>query len=1074
MSHGHMKDHPDRDNSPTIQPEGRSRLLASLKRWSLPLLVLAAMGVIASVLWGKLRDEVWAYFSDGDGTRVEVQENQARMVLWEDPKPNYFQEKSEAADAGQADPVNEPTGRFEAAFSADGTRMILVRWDERLSNADLYQSSWDGRVWTRPEAIQSINTAANERGPGLSRDGSYLYFASDREGGLGGYDLYVARWDGKGWTAVESLGAPVNSAADESGPALSADDSQLYFSSNRAVTGADDIYVAKRIATQPTPAPEAGADPKAKSAMPEVPLFSPAEPVTQLNSAASDLQPALTKRGDHVFLASDRDRNDHTGFGIYFSRVVGGKSLPPERVDFYINKGDVTDPAVRMDGFDLLFSADGGAVADLEGAEKPAQGYRLYRTTTREVFGYTNLARWMQFKELLNQIGWRLLLALAALIALIYLLERWQDITSLYHKCLAGSMGVHLLVLLLMMIWQVTQNLNSGGEPQAADIAISIDALAQEELALESTPEEAEMSDTKVAIITEKIDSDFVIPNFKPVQVSDAPPIVTSTAKESMIQDVRASKANQSNTSEPIPEPTDQRELASSLPESVLPEPELPELPELTSAEPAEAVEPADPSKDIFRPTESVPKVAPEQTKLSEVAETAVRKSTANAEIVLGSASAATTDTGGDQVVAHAGLEAQGAPPQMDGSGSRVTTLLNIAGPDSTSDPLLPGKLETPKHDIDSKALTQLVKKQRGRPSLETIEALGGSDAGEKAISAALDWLVRNQEADGRWDTRKHAAKDAYDTAGAGAALLCFYGWGLSHSDGGKYQPHINKALDWLLAQQTESGELSGGARGVGRMYCHGIAAIALCEAYGATKDPKLKEPAEKAIALILASQSPTKGGWRYQPVGANGVPSQDSDTSVTGWQYMALHSAKMADLEVPQAAFVLANKWFDHAGGGKHGGLYGYDGPSRTNPAMVATGMFCRQLDLLSPTEPMMQESADLLKMHPIHIKAPDFYHVYYATLALYQHQGPVWLAWNEKLKEVLPLIQRKGGAESGSWDPHGPHITSGGRVISTTFATLSLEVYYRLLPMYGFRNEDAPPAKAKTGEYLRPSKEG
>jgi hypothetical protein len=1029
------------------EPKGRSQRIAFFKRWAPPLLLLAVAAVIAWVLWSKLQKDVWAYFSDGEGTRVEVQEGKARMVLWEDPKPNYFEENREA---DVADSVNQPTGQLEASFSADGTRMILVRWDDDKTNANLYQSSWDGRVWTRPQPIESINTAANERGPGLSHDGEFLFFASDREGGMGGYDLYVARWDGKNWTAAESLGEAVNSTADESGPSLSADGSQLFFSSKRSGAAVDDIHVAKRLRME--------ADP------PAMPAFFPAEPVTELNSAASDLRAALTKRGDHVFLASDRDRTENTGFGIYFSRVVGGKSLPPERVDFYIDKGDVTDPAVRMEGFDLLFSADSKAVADLEGAENPEEGYRLYRTTTREVFGYTNLERWEQFKELLNQIGWRLLLALAALIALIYLLERWQDLTNLFHKCLAGSAAVHLLILLLMMIWQVTQNLNSGGEPQSAEIAISIDALAQEELALESTPEEAQMSDTKVAVVTEKVVSDFVIPDFKPVQPSDAPPIVTSTAKESMIEDVRASKENQSTTSEPIPVPTDQQELASSLPESLLPELELPELPELTAADQAEAVEPADTAADVFQPTEAMPKVAPEQAQSAVAKESAVKKSTENAEIALGSASASTTDTGGDQIVAHAGLEAKGAPPKMDGAGSLVTTLLNLSGSDPANDPLLPGELETPKNDIDAKALSKLVQKQRGRPSLETIEALGGTDGTEKAIGAALDWLVRNQESDGRWDTRKHGAKDNYDTAGTGAALLCFYGWGLSHTADGKYQANIKKALDWLVAQQAEDGELSGGVNGAGRMYCHGIATIALCEAYGVSKDPKLKEPAEKAIALILASQSPTKGGWRYQPA-VNGVPSQDSDTSVTGWQYMALHSAKMADLEVPQAAFDLADKWFDHAGGGKHGGLYGYDGPSRTNPAMVATGMFCRQLDLVAPTDPMMQESADLLKMHPINVKAPDFYHVYYATLALYQHQGPVWLAWNEKLKEILPLVQRKDGAESGSWDPHGQHITPGGRVISTTFATLSLEVYYRLLPMYGFRNEDAPPAAPKPG---------
>ncbi|HAA87607.1 MAG TPA: hypothetical protein DCE22_05075, partial [Verrucomicrobiales bacterium] len=151
------------------------------------------------------------------------------------------------------------------------------------------------------------------------------------------------------------------------------------------------------------------------------------------------------------------------------------------------------------------------------------------------------------------------------------------------------------------------------------------------------------------------------------------------------------------------------------------------------------------------------------------------------------------------------------------------------------------------------------------------------------------------------------------------------------------------------------------------------------------------------------------------------------------------------------------ARKWFDHAGGGKHGGMYGYTGPEKNKPAMVATGMFCRQLDLAAPTEPRMAESAELLKMRQINVRQPDYYYVYYGTLALYQHQGPVWTDWNERLKETLPLLQKKSGSEKGSWDNSAAHAAAGGRVVSTTLATLSLEVYYRLLPMYGFRNKDA-----------------
>ena len=86
------------------------------------------------------------------------------------------------------------------------------------------------------------------------------------------------------------------------------------------------------------------------------------------------------------------------------------------------------------------------------------------------------------------------------------------------------------------------------------------------------------------------------------------------------------------------------------------------------------------------------------------------------------------------------------------------------------------------------------------------------------------------------------------------------------------------------------------------------------------------------------------------------------------------------------------------------------------------------------------------------MNVSTPDFYAAYYATLALYQHQGPIWTEWNDNLKEALPLLQKKDGAAA-----------AGGRVISTTLSTLSLEVYYRLLPMYGFRNKDVPPPKQK-----------
>lgn len=1030
-------------------------------RWLLPLAALAVMSGIGFLLHGKLRNEIWSYFTDDQGTQVEVQEGKERYVLWQDPRQNLFEEDGSTEEP---DPVNQASGRLEAAFSPDGTSMVLVREDAETSKANLYQSTWNGRLWTRPTALHSLNTEANEQGPAFSRDGKYLYFSSDREGGQGGDDLYVARWDGQQWTGVEALGTTINSPARETGPAPSADGKHLYFSTNR--TEADsDIFISRRIEGTPPegedpageappgtapkvdPAPPGGAAPKVS--LPPVPLFQKAEAAGHLNSSNEDLQAALTHRGDHVFLASDRDRRENSGFGVYFSRVIDGKPLPPERVDLYLREGDIHDPAVRMEGFDLLFSTNSGA----SGAE---DGFKLFRSTTREVIGYTDLERWEAFKEYLKNIGWWILLALLALVALLYLLEAWQDITNLFHKCLAGSAAVHLIILFLLMLWLIAREVG-GDERQSPVVTVSIEALMEEEVALESEPEQVEIAETSNLVMTEKFDSDFKIPVFKPRENAKVVPIVTRTSSTSLVPSVRPSKLNESESEQEQTQPTRELTVLTSLPETFLPEPEDPTLEEEQVTEQQLAEKPADPTEDEFKPTESLDQVEPKQAEEREIADTAVEDEAEAKDVSQTDAAPQTADTGGDTVNPHRGLEAVGSPPELDGAGDAITNLLNLPGEDQANDPLLPGKLATPTNEVDNQAITKLIKKQSGRPSLETIEQLGGSDATERAIGSALEWLARNQEDDGRWDMRKHGANGDFDTAGAGLALLCFYGWGETHNKGGKYRANVQRALNWLLKQQKENGDL----RGRGRMYCHGIAAIALCEAYGATKDPKLREPAEKSIALILASQSPSKGGWRYNPANENGKPSEDSDLSVTAWQYMALHSARLAGLSVPDEAFARARKYMDTVSSGKHGGLYAYTGGG-PNRAMTASGMFCRQLDLVPPTDPRMPEGAEYLGRHMLQ-QNPNYYYMYYATLALYQHQGSVWKEWNEKLKETLPLIQKKVGPERGSWDPGGQHARAGGRVVSTTLSVLSLEVYYRLLPMYGFRGTDLPAAKQK-----------
>ena len=586
--------------------------------WIAPLVALIAVIVFGLILHHKLRNDVWAYYTDGEGIRVAAKEKKERMVLWEDPQQHVFQQQPKPEKPHSAEQLDQASQqRVEAAFSPDGAMMVLTRWKKQTASAndtdaDLYLSNWDGRTWSRPEPMVDLNTRSNERGAAFSRDGKYLYFSSDRDGGAGGYDLYVARNDGNKWAAVTSLGNTINSARNESGPAPSAERDQLYFSSDRnSEDGSQDIFVAKLLAVEPrsNDRPESfnrrkGSSREKSAELPPVPTFGEPQLVGDLSSPADDIEAALTSRGSYVFLASDRDRNRRSGFNLYVSRVIDGRIQPPQKVDVYIRKGNATDPAVRMEGFDLLFSADGDLATSTNKITPddttPQTAYRLYRSTTREVIGYTDLSRWELFKSLMNKIQWLILLAIAALISLIYLLEKWRNITSLFHKCLAASAGVHLVLLMFMMFWLISQAIDEGSEEPPAEVAISVDALAQEELAMESEQELAEVMDTTQMVVT-KSEQEFPETAFEPQQIVDNPvPIVPKQFEQSLVSDFQQSTASESTESAPIPPPVDQSSKLVELSPIELP---------ITAAEAMEVAElpndnstkPVDPTRDDFR-----------------------------------------------------------------------------------------------------------------------------------------------------------------------------------------------------------------------------------------------------------------------------------------------------------------------------------------------------------------------------------------------------------------------------------------------------------------------------------------
>lgn len=329
----------------------------------------------------------------------------------------------------------------------------------------------------------------------------------------------------------------------------------------------------------------------------------------------------------------------------------------------------------------------------------------------------------------------------------------------------------------------------------------------------------------------------------------------------------------------------------------------------------------------------------------------------------------------------------------------------------------------------------------------------GGSPASEAAVEAGLKWLIRHQQPDGSWSFHHtYANCDKYcqpegaaacPTGATGLALLCFLGAGYTHQEG-PYQEQLDRALQWLV-REAHAGDLRFDssrefAEGHTGMYAQGICGMALCEAYGMTKDERLKQPAIDVIRFIIKSQDSVGGGWRYEP-------HEPGDTSVVGWHVMALISARMAGLEVPDESKELAKKFLDSVYD-KSSGMFGYLNRRRASMATTAIGDLCSlylhsTLDRVAVTRAIEM----LARLKPAQ---QNDYAIYYISQVLHRFGGEGWEEWNEQARDYLVARQRQDGHVIGSWDPRGPWGRSGGRLYSTCMNVLSLEVYYRHLPLY------------------------
>lgn len=339
-----------------------------------------------------------------------------------------------------------------------------------------------------------------------------------------------------------------------------------------------------------------------------------------------------------------------------------------------------------------------------------------------------------------------------------------------------------------------------------------------------------------------------------------------------------------------------------------------------------------------------------------------------------------------------------------------------------------------------------------------------------QSIGRGLAWLKRQQKSAGNWRLHEGYPDPGYfalrtDTGATALALLAFLGDGHTHKKPGPYRDTVAKGLKWIVGIQKPNGDLHDSEE-LGRQtayYAHSQATIVLCEAFATTGDESLQKPAERAIAFLVKSQNPEKGGWKYMPQDVN----SKGDLSVTGWALMALHSARAARLKVPEEAFELSGRFLDSVQE-QDGAQYKYEPETAkpVTPSMTAEGLLCRQFLGWPKEHAPLQEGIAWLKLpenKPRYLARganhPHVYYWYYAGQVMHNNGGDGWKAWYADVSQMIVKQQSSIGSKkndtSGSWNPRTKdgyygYGQYGGRLYMTAMSLLVLEIPVRHRSVY------------------------
>lgn len=298
-----------------------------------------------------------------------------------------------------------------------------------------------------------------------------------------------------------------------------------------------------------------------------------------------------------------------------------------------------------------------------------------------------------------------------------------------------------------------------------------------------------------------------------------------------------------------------------------------------------------------------------------------------------------------------------------------------------------------------------------------------------KAINRGLEFIVTTQNENGSFGKSNRPG-------GTALALMSFMVQG--HIPGeGKYGKQMSKGIDYLVSIEKNGYLHDDTSRG---MYEHGLATLALSEAWGHSRDPRIRESLIRAVNVILNAQN-SEGGWRYGP-----RPST-ADVSCSAMQMVALASAAESGIAVPQktikrgtdyikAAEVRSTGGFSYqllAGAPMGGAHYGRS----------AAGTLALMLSGERKHPATRAGVAYVFSAPAVNYDSTTHYYYshYYAAQAMYQAGDKYFTPYYTRISKALLAKQK----EDGGWVAHG-----AANCVDTGFAILTLGVPYRFLPIY------------------------